>query len=349
MRDLLAFTAELVAIPSVSRNEQVITDYLEGLLADAAWLELTRIGNNLVAKTQLGRPQRLLLAGHTDTVPGTDGQVTRIDGDVLWGLGAADMKAGVAVLAELARTVAEPAVDVTYVFYECEEISADCNGLRRLATEAPHLLKADAGVLAEPSRACIEVGCQGTMKVVVTLDGVRAHSARPWRGHNAIHRLGSVLQRLDEYEGRRPVLDGCEFREALSAVRVEGGVADNVVPDQAVVVINYRFAPDRSVTEAVEHVRNIVGDVHGFEVVDCVAGATPSLDHPLLASLVCHVASPPEAKLGWTDVATLSTMGVPALNFGPGDPLVAHAVDERVERSQIEAVYTALRRLLEGG
>ena len=348
MTDLFDLVAELVAIPSESRHEQAITDRLEALLAGCPWLRLTRIGNNLVARTELGRPTRLLLAGHTDTVPASPGQTVRREGDVLWGLGACDMKGGVAVLAELARTVADPVPDVTYVFYECEEIEASANGLGRLAAEAPELLAADAAVLAEPTGARIEAGCQGTMRVAVTLAGVRAHSARAWTGRNAIHRLGPVLRRLEAYEGRRPVLDGCEFRESLQAVRVAGGVAGNVVPDEAVVTVNHRFAPDRTPADAEAHVRHVVGECDGFQVLDVAPGALPGLDHPLLARLVARTGAPPGAKLGWTDVSRFAARGVPAVNFGPGDPLLAHAADERVERAEVEAVHAALLDLLQG-
>src|SRR5438105_13889944 len=338
MTDLLAFTAELVDIPSVSHDERAITDHLEGLLRPVPWLEVSRIGENLVARTA-GDGPRLLLAGHTDTVPPNGNEGARLEGDVLWGLGSADMKSGVAVLAELARTVAEPAVAVTYVFYECEEVDFRHNGLDRLFRERPDLLTADAAVLAEPTAARIEAGCQGTMRLVATVGGERAHTARAWLGRNAIHRLGPVLERLASHEPRRVVIDGCEFREGLQAVRVEGGVAHNVVPDRAVLTINHRFAPDRTPAEAEAHVHNVIGEVDGFEVVDVFAGAPPALDHPLLARLVAEADGRPRGKLGWTDVARFAAHGVPAVNFGPGDPEVAHTAEEHVTRRDLERVH----------
>jgi succinyl-diaminopimelate desuccinylase len=344
--DLLARTAELVAIPSESHHEAAITDHLEALLRDAPHLEVTRVGHNLVARTNRGHPMRILLGGHTDTVPVNGNLPGRVDGDVLHGLGAADMKGGVAVLLELARTVTEPAVDVTYVFYECEEVEARFNGLGRLERDAPDLLDCDAAVLAEPTSSRIEAGCQGTLRAVVTMAGKRAHTARAWIGVNAVHRLGEVLRRLDAYEPRRPVLDGCEFREGLQAVKVEGGVAGNVVPDAATVTINHRFAPDRTPAEAEAHVRAVVGDVDGFDVVDAAPGAPPGLGHPLLAALVAAVGEPPTAKLGWTDVSRFAARGVPACNFGPGDPLLAHAPDERVDRADLERAHAVLCDLL---
>ena len=352
MTDLLGLCAELVGIPSVSRDEAMIANYLESVLRAQPGLEVTRVANTVVARTDLGRPQRLVVAGHTDTVPPAGNTVPRIEGDTLWGLGSCDMKGGVAVALDLACTVPEPAVDVTYVFYEAEEIESRYNGLRLLLAERPDLLAADAAVLAEPTGAVVEAGCQGTLRVALRLRGVRAHSARPWMGRNAIHRLGEVLCRLEAYEGRRPVLDGCQYREALQAVAVSGGVAGNVVPDHAELRVNHRFAPDRSVEDALAHVRSVVGEDldesagDAFEVLDTAAGAPPGLDHPLLAALVASTGQPPRAKLGWTDVAFFAAAGVPAANFGPGDPTLAHAADERTERSSLEAVSAALRRLL---
>jgi succinyl-diaminopimelate desuccinylase len=349
MSDLLSLTAALVDIPSLSGHERAITDHIEALLAPVPWLEVTRVGENLVARTSLGRDRRLLLAGHTDTVPPNGNEGARIDGDVLWGIGSADMKAGVAVLMELARTVPDPAVDTTYVFYECEEIESRYNGIERLFGERPDLLTADAALLAEPTGAVVEAGCQGTLRAVVTMSGERAHSARPWLGRNAIHRLGPVLAAVAAYEERRPELDGCHFREALQAVWLEGGVATNVVPDRAAVTLNHRFAPDRTPLEAEAHVREVVGPVDRFELVDAAPGAAPALGHPLLHAVVAATGRPPRAKLGWTDVARFASRGVPATNFGPGDPNLAHSAGERVTRDDLDTVYGVLRTLLAAG
>ncbi|MDQ1373820.1 MAG: succinyl-diaminopimelate desuccinylase [Actinomycetota bacterium] len=350
--DLLERCAELVDIPSVSHDEAAITDHLEGLLANVPWLTLDRVGHNLVARTDLGREMRLVLAGHTDTVPPNGNARARREGDVLWGLGSADMKSGVTVLLELARSIEVPSVDVTYVFYECEEVDSRHNGLNRLLRDRPDLLTADAAVLAEPTGARIEAGCQGTLRARVTMAGVRAHTARPWMGRNAIHRLGEVLARVAAYEGRRPVLDGCEYREALQAVRVSGGVATNVVPDEAIVELNHRFAPDRTAAEAEAQVREVVGRLDEgdtFELLDSAPPAPPSLVHPLLARLAARSGQPPRAKLGWTDVAFFASRGVPATNFGPGDPAVAHSAGERVERAELEHVFAVLQGLLAEG
>jgi len=355
MTDLLARCAQLVDIPSVSHHESLIVEFLEGELRGLPWLRMERVGNNLVARTDLGRRHRLALAGHVDTVPPNGNERARLDGDVCWGLGSCDMKSGCAVILELARAVTEPAVDVTYVFYECEEVAPEFNGLNRLFAERPDLLAADAAVLCEPTAARIEAGCQGTLHLEVTLVGERAHSARPWMGRNAIHRLAPVLERCASHPGRRPVLDGCEFREALQVVSVEGGVAGNVVPDRASVNLNHRYAPDRSGEEAARHLRELLGeavDEAGGDTVrlaDHADGARPNLSHPLLASLSAGVSEAPVAKLGWTDVAFFAARGIPAVNLGPGDPSVAHAAAECVQRSEMEAVYAAVESLLRTG
>lgn len=349
MTDLLALAAELVSVPSPSHEEAPLCAVVEEHLRAQRHLAVERVGNNVVARTALGRGQRLLVGGHLDTVPPNGNLPGRVDGDVLWGLGAADMKGGLAVMLALAAEATEPAVDVTWVFYECEEVESRYNGLGRLEREAPELLACDAAVLMEPTAVRVEAGCQGSLRAAVTVTGVRAHTARAWMGRNAIHRLGEVLRRLEAYQPREPLIEGCRYREGLQAVKVEGGVAGNVVPDRAVVWVNHRFAPDRSPAEAEAHLRAVLGDVDGFEVLDVAPGARPGLDHPLLAALVARSGEPPLAKLGWTDVARFAARGVPAANFGPGDPLVAHTAEERVGRDELERAYAVLAGLLHEG
>ncbi|HEU5084369.1 MAG TPA: succinyl-diaminopimelate desuccinylase [Acidimicrobiales bacterium] len=352
MTDLLRATAELVDIASPSLGEGPFADLVEGWLREVPWLTVDRHGDNVVARTELGRDQRLVLAGHLDTVPANGNERARIEGDTLWGLGSADMKGGLAVFLELARTVAEPVCDVTYVFYAAEEIAAEHNGLRHLFAERPELVAGDAAILGEPTDGWIEAGCQGTARVRLTLRGARAHTARPWKGRNAIHRLAPILDAVAAYEAREPTIDGCTYREAMQAVFVEGGVAGNVVPDEAVLTVNLRIAPDRTVDEAVEAFRAMiepfVDEGDGFEVVDRASPAPPSLTHPLLAPLV-EAGTPVRAKLGWTDVARFAEHGIPAVNLGPGDSLVAHMQDEQVHRDSIERVHAALHALLTSG
>jgi succinyl-diaminopimelate desuccinylase len=351
MTDLLALTAELIDVPSVSYHEGPIADLLEARLQKVPSLAVDRVGDNVIARTDLGRSHRLLLVGHIDTVPANDNDRARIEGDVVWGLGASDMKSGVAVFLDLAETVIDPAVDVTYVFYACEEVTSADSGLERVFVERPDLLAGDAAILGEPTGGVIEAGCQGTMRLDVTLLGARAHTARPWMGRNAVHRLGRLLALVEGFDERRPVLDGCEYREALQAVKVDGGVAGNVVPDRATVTLNHRFAPDRDAAAAEASVRSLLAaeleDGDTVEVVDYAEGAAPGLDHPLLAPLAARL--PVRAKLGWTDVARFAARGIPAVNLGPGDPLLAHTKDEWVDRAALESTRATLEGLLTDG
>lgn len=350
--DLLALTAELVDIPSVSHEEGAIADRVESLVSDCDHLEVRRIGNNVLARTSLGRPMRLVLAGHLDTVPPNGNERAVVTGDVCRGLGSADMKGGLAVMVEVMRNARRPAVDLSFIAYVCEEVDQRHSGLGEIAASAPEWLRADAAILGEPTASIVEAGCQGVLRVDVELRGARAHTARPWMGVNAIHRLGALLEAVASYEGRRPVIDGCEYREALQAVAVEGGVANNVVPDSARVVLNHRFAPDVSVEAAFAAVTSLLEpfvDRSGGDEVTLVASspaAAPGLGHPLLARLVQSSSARPRAKLGWTDVSFFSARGVPAANFGPGEPTLAHSAGEQVDRADLDQAYSVLHELV---
>lgn len=354
--DLLQKTAELVGIASVSHGEKAIADFVEERLrSEAANLELARLGNNVCARTNLEKRSRLMLAGHLDTVPANGNEEPVIKGDWLAGIGSVDMKGGVAVFLELARLASDPAAigdlvcDLSFVFYVCEEVDQRHSGLREVELAAPAWLEADAAVLGEPTGSLVEAGCQGVLRAVVETKGERAHTARPWMGANAIHRLAPVLAALESYEGRQPVLDGCRYKEALQAVAVSGGVAGNVVPDSARLVLNHRFAPDRDAAEAFEELRAFLlssaGGAEGSLVVSLEnhsAPAAPGLAHPLLAGLVAASGEAPQAKLGWTDVSFFAARGLPAANFGPGEATLAHTAGERVERAELERAFRTL-------
>jgi succinyl-diaminopimelate desuccinylase len=346
--DPIDLTAALVDIPSESRSEARIADEVEvALRAQTTGFEIIRNGNAVLARTQRGRPTRVLLAGHLDTVPVADNLPSRRDGELLHGCGSVDMKSGDAVFLHLAATVGTPTHDLTLVLYDCEEIESTANGLGRIERELPDWLHADVAILGEPTGGYIEAGCQGTLRVVVYATGTRAHSARPWLGDNAIHKLGAVLDRLAGYQARSVDIDGCTYREGLSAVRIDGGIAGNVVPDAASVTVNYRFAPDRSPAEALQHVLDVLDglDVR-IEQTDVAAGALPGLSKPAAKALVEAAAGQVRAKYGWTDVARFAARGIPAVNYGPGDPNLAHRRDERVPVEQITAAADMLRRYL---
>jgi succinyl-diaminopimelate desuccinylase len=329
----------------VSHHEAAIADAIEEALAGCGHLTVTRLGNSLVARTELGSAERVLIAGHIDTVPLNDNLPARNDGTDLHGLGTCDMKGGVAIALTLAAELTRPNRDVTYVFYECEEIESVHNGLRKIAESRPELIEADFAILMEPSDAVVEAGCQGTLRVEVTTRGERAHSARAWKGVNAIHRAAEVLERLNSYEARCPVIDGLEYHEGLNAVLVKGGVAANVLPDECVVTVNYRFAPDRSEEEALAFVTEFF-DGFELEVTDSAPGALPGLGVPAAKAFVEAVGGVANPKFGWTDVARFSALGVPAVNFGPGDPMLAHKQEEKVPLAQIAACEARLRTWL---
>ena len=330
-------------IPSESRHEQRIADEVEAALRQLDHVQVTRFGNTVVARTDLGRAERVVLGGHLDTVPAADNLPHRIDGDNLYGLGSNDMKGGVAVALRCAHEVREPSRDVTYVFYECEEIDDEANGLRRLAEVHPEFLEADFAVLMEPSDAGVEAGCQGTLRAHVRTSGERAHSARSWLGRNAIHAAADILNRLERYTPRTPVIDGLTYREGMNAVGIEGGVATNVIPDACEVTVNYRYAPDRSPEEALAHVHEVF-DGYPLEVVDNSPGALPGLSHPAAQAFLKVTGAVPRPKFGWTDVSRFSALGVPAVNFGPGDPSLAHTRGEYVP---IEHLHRCEQQMLE--
>jgi succinyl-diaminopimelate desuccinylase len=348
--DGAALTAALVDIPSVSGEEGPLADAVEGALRPRPHLATSRHGHTIVARTELGRPQRVILAGHLDTVPIAGNVPSRAEGPRLFGCGTSDMKSGVAVQLRLAAQLTAPARDVTYVFYDGEEVAAERNGLLRLSREHPELLAGDFAVLMEPTSGVIEGGCQGTLRAEVTAAGQRAHTARSWMGRNAIHEAADILAVLRGYTPRQPEVDGLRYHEGLNAVGIRGGVAGNVVPDECVVTVNYRFAPDRDSGQAADFVRSLF-PAWPVRVLDVAEGARPGLGHPAAAAFVAAVGSasrPPRAKLGWTDVARFAALGVPAVNYGPGLPEIAHTAGEYVEIAAIAACESALRSWLAG-
>jgi succinyl-diaminopimelate desuccinylase len=348
LADPVALTRALVDIESVSGAEAALAGQVEEALRRTSHLKVERFGNTVVARTALGRPERVVLAGHLDTVPIAGNVPSTVDGDVMYGCGTSDMKSGVALALHMATTQAWTQYDVTYLFYDCEEVESERNGLKLLADSNPELLtEAHFAMLLEPTYGLVEAGCQGTLRVNVATTGRRAHAARSWLGDNAIHAMASVLRTLQVYEARTVTIDGCTFREGLNAVRIGGGVAGNVIPDECTVEVNFRFAPDRSIDDAARHVRNLF-DGYRVDVLDAAPAALPGLAAEPVRRFLAAVDRPPQAKLGWTDVARFAALGIPALNFGPGDPNLAHKPEERVEITKILAGAEVLRRWLVG-
>ncbi|WP_338700183.1 succinyl-diaminopimelate desuccinylase [Streptomyces sp. Q6] len=337
-QDAALLTAQLVDFPSPSGSEKELADAVEAALRALPHLTVDRHGNNVVARTHLGRAERVILAGHIDTVPIADNVPSRLDENgVLWGCGTSDMKSGVAVQLRIAQTITEPNRDLTFVFYDNEEVAAHLNGLGHVADAHPDWLEGDFAILLEGTEGEVEGGCQGTLRVILRTKGERAHSARAWMGKNAIHAASPILEKLAAYEPRKPVVDGLRFHEGLNAVRVEGFVATNVIPDDCAVTVNFRYAPDRSMEEAERFVRDFFADcpIDEFIVDDHTGGARPGLTHPVAAAFMAAVGGEARPKFGWTDVSRFSALGVPAVNYGPGNPIYAHKIDERVDTALI--------------
>lgn len=335
----IELTAALVDIESVSGNEGPITDAVESALRAYPTLDVQRSGNVVIARTHLDRPERIVLAGHLDTVPVADNVPSSLRDGRLYGCGTSDMKSGVALQLRVAHLVGsgelDPAVDLTWLFYDCEEVEAARNGLNRVARDYPEWLAGDLAILLEGTEGIIEGGCQGTMRAQLTVTGQRAHSARSWLGVNAIHQTAPLLTRLAGYHPREATVEGLTYREGLNAVFIDGGVAGNVIPDRCSVTVNYRFAPDRTEAEAEQHLREVF-DGFDLTVLDSAPAARPGLDRPIAQRAVAALGGEVRAKLGWTDVARFSALGVPALNFSPGDPGLAHRPDESVAVALVE-------------
>ncbi len=347
--DAVTLTEQLVNIESISHHEAGIADAVERVLSGLPHLAITRRGNTVVARTDLGRGERVVIAGHLDTVPLNDNLPARredtADGGILHGLGTCDMKGGDAVMLKLAADVTEPNRDITFIFYEAEEVDSVHNGLRLLSESDPELMTADFAILMEPSNASVEAGCQGTMRVDVRTTGERSHSARSWKGVNAIHKAAPILARLNDYVARQPVIDGLTYHEGLNATGIRGGVAGNVIPDECVVEVNFRFAPDRDEADAEAFVRDFF-EGYDVTVTDMAAGALPGLDRPAAKAFIEAVGGEVAPKFGWTDVARFTALGVPAVNFGPGDPMFAHKQDEHVPMEHITRCERQLKEWL---
>lgn len=355
--DILELTQSLIAIPSESHQETTIADAIESALGNYGHLTLERFGNSIVARTEFNKSERILLAGHIDTVPSSGNDVPQIvqrgqtppetdtsgvaSEDRLYGLGSCDMKGGLAVGLKLAASLQSSNRDLTFMFYESEEVESIHNGLYKISQQKPELFKADFAVLLEPSNAQIEAGCQGTLRFNIILKGRRAHSARAWMGENAVHKAADVLNILNSYTPNIVDVDGLQYREGLQCIGIKGGVAGNVVPDECIVSINYRYAPSKSNEAAIETMRALFSG-YTIEIVDNAGGALPGLTHPAAIAFIEASGKGVQPKFGWTDVARMAEFSIPAVNFGPGDPSLAHAPNEYVP---IEHLYECERVL----
>jgi len=344
-QELGKLTLDLVNISSVSKDETSIADSIEEALKKCNHLKLTRVNNSLVAQTSFGNKQRVVIAGHIDTVPANNNFPGKINNSEVVGLGSVDMKSGIAVALKLASEITSSNFDITYLFYESEEIETKFNGLELITKQQKDLLNCDFAILMEPTNGILEVGCQGSLRFEVSTSGKRSHSARWWNGENAIHKTNKILEILNNYKSREPEIDGYKFREGLQAVKVNGGIAGNVVPDSVSVSINHRFAPDTSIDQATTNMKNLFKDFN-FLLVDAANAAPTGLSNPVIKDFVSSIGKSIAPKFGWTDVARFASNGIPAINFGPGDPNLAHHPDEKVLISQINDVYESLKKWL---
>lgn len=343
--DLVTLFRRVVDIESVSGNERELADAVEAALRPLPHLSVVRDGDTVIARTELGRAERVVIAGHLDTVPVAANLPSRLEGDLVYGRGTCDMKGGVAVALACAARLTAPNRDLTWIFYDHEEVDARDNSLTRIAREHPEWLVGDFAVLMEPTGARVEGGCQGTLRFKVTTKGVASHSARSWLGHNAIHDAADLLRRLVRYEPRQVEVDGLTYREGMNAVAISGGIAGNVIPDACTLSVNFRFAPDRDEADALAHCRELFAG-HDLEFTDFTLGARPGLDRPIAQEFLAAVGGQPAPKYGWTDVARFSALGVPAVNFGPADPAKAHADDEFCPVADLYYCRDALLRWL---
>lgn len=350
-RSLVDTCCELIEIPSVSGDEARIADFVEATLTRGnSQGKLTRVGDNIVFSRRGSSGHKLVIAGHLDTVPASGGfEAVRRDGKI-YGLGASDMKGGLAVMLAIAA-LSEVVHELTMVFYVCEEVDLARNGLRQVLAESTELTRTDAAILMEPTSNYLEAGCQGTLRLRADLSGKRAHTARPWVGENAVSKLAPLISALEGYPLRKPSIEGVEYREALSVVRVQGGVANNVVPDSASLWINHRFAPDRTADQAGSDLQSwlrensAIGPMDRMTLEDYAEGAPPSLSAKLIRELAASSRGV-RAKLGWTDVSFFAGLGIPAANFGPGDPLNAHTPGEWVEDDELRDAYRSVKALV---
>lgn len=340
-KTLAELTVDLINIPSVSLNEQQLADEIESELAKQPNLKLSRFDNTVIASTNFNHSTRVILAGHLDTVPANKNQIANLKENSIAGLGAVDMKGGLAVMLKLAQETSKFNKDVTFFFYEAEEIESKFNGLEKVAKKSPSDLKADFAILLEPTDAILELGCQGSIRFKVLITGRRSHAARWWKGENAIHKSAQLLELVNTYQPRTPEIEGLTFKEGLQAVAINGGVAGNVVPDQVEISFNHRFAPDRTSDQAIAHLKDFFTGFE-LEVLDISDAAGVGLTNKELANFVKSIDLPIAPKFGWTDVARFSKMNIPAINFGPGDPHLAHHPDEAVELRQLQTVYEKL-------
>jgi succinyl-diaminopimelate desuccinylase len=332
-RRLAARALELVDIPSESRDEAAIAQYVLSIVPGAR-----DAGDGCV----LAGDGPVVLAGHLDTVPAQDNRPGRADGEAVHGVGASDMKAALAVMIELA--LADRAPGTTLCFFPREELPVSESSLTPLLEREQALRRADVAIVMEPTANAIHAGCLGNINATWTFHGVSGHSARPWLADNAIDRAARAIAALAENAPpERAEFDGLAFVEAVSVVGIEGGIARNVIPDRVTAHVNYRYAPGRSAADADARLHALCdGDQRELEIESNAPSGPVAVSHPFVQRLIAEGSLEVAPKQAWTPVAEFALAGVPAVNFGPGDPAYAHRRDERV---RIDALVRSFRTL----
>ena len=338
----------LVDIPSVTGEEGPLCEALAARLGETYGKgDIRRTGNSLVIGEHTGRPQ-VLLVGHIDTVPYQGQGPARVEGGRLRGLGASDMKSGVAVMVHLLedRAVQDGPYDVVGVFYDAEEGPHALNGLEPVLERFPWLADAAFAVVTEPTDLELQLGCQGLVNATVRFEGKAAHSARPWLGENAVTKAGTWLAGLHDRGTDPHEVGGLTFYEVFSVTKAYAGVANNIIPSTFELNLNYRFAPHRSRADALARLAEITQAADAVEVRECVDGAPVPEGNPFLDRLVQIAEAPVTPKQAWTDVARLARHGIPAVNYGPGETAQAHQATESVPIANLDPAYHTLRRFL---
>lgn len=339
MPTLTETLAWLVDIPSETGNEQLIRDAIADRLSA---LPVSIVRDSLVVGEP--GPGKVILAGHTDTVPLQGHVGARLEGERMFGLGATDMKGGLTVMIHLLEDLGTDRI--VGVFYAGEEGPVSDNQLGPVFDATPGLAEADVGVVLEPTNRGVDAGCQGAMNARVSFLGDAAHSARPWLGENAVSKAGGFLTIMHGLEPEIHVVENLEFREVMSVTRASGGIANNIIPARFDLNVNYRFAPDRTLDEATERVHEVCSEADEVEIVDIAPSAYPEVSHPLIQALIEASGGVLASKQGWTDVAQLAARGVPAVNFGPGETALAHKPGESVRLDDLEWAYGSLAAVL---
>ncbi len=336
---------ELINTPSVIGNEEEITTAIEVRLAVVR--PLRRLGNALVVGEPTGKPI-IALYGHTDTVPEQDNGTAGISNERIHGLGASDMKAGLAVMVHLleAREITEAPYDLVGVFYDKEEGPSADNGLEAVLDTIPWLADAAFSIVLEPTDLNLELGCNGAMNADVVFNGHAAHSARPWLGENAVTKAGAWLAEMHDRRPESVEIAGLEYREVFSVTKASGGIANNVLPARFTINLNYRFPPIYSIDEAEARLRDIASAADEITITDRASAGTIPEGNPHLDRLEGLVGGAKTAKQGWTDVARLTERGIPAVNYGPGEVAQAHQVTESVPIDNLGTVFDVLHEFL---